>query len=254
MLNIFTALFKSTYSPRDIAKTRFQGIGKAILYVFLLSLLFTLPSAYYLCSGTVNSMNGFKTVLEKDFPDFTISNGELKTKAAVPKESEANGFVMVFDPTDAYGTKQIEAKQNAIGILKNKMVLAIDGQATEMNYSLMPADLTKKEIMSALNQNKTMIVTVLSILLYIITSAGKFIEVSFLAVIGLFLKNAQRKTLNYQQLWKLSAYSITLSTIFFTIMRALVITVPSEFIVNWFVNFIILFLVLKEIPSKKTSD
>ncbi|MCP6681029.1 DUF1189 domain-containing protein [Bacillus nakamurai] len=253
-MNIFTALFKSTYSPRDIAKTRFQGIGKAILYVFLLSLLFTLPSAYYLCSGTVNSMNGFKTVLEKDFPDFTISNGELKTKAAVPKESEANGFVMVFDPTDAYGTKQIEAKQNAIGILKNKMVLAIDGQATEMNYSLMPADLTKKEIMSALNQNKTMIVTVLSILLYIITSAGKFIEVSFLAVIGLFLKNAQRKTLNYQQLWKLSAYSITLSTIFFTIMRALVITVPSEFIVNWFVNFIILFLVLKEIPSKKTSD
>ncbi|KXZ18570.1 hypothetical protein AXI59_10220 [Bacillus nakamurai] len=253
-MNIFTALFKSTYSPRDIAKTRFQGIGKAILYVFLLSLLFTLPSAYYLCSGTVNSMNGFKTVLEKDFPDFTISNGELKTKAAAPKESEANGFVMVFDPTDAYGTKQIEAKQNAIGILKNKMVLAIDGQATEMNYSLMPADLTKKEIMSALNQNKTMIVTVLSILLYIITSAGKFIEVSFLAVIGLFLKNAQRKTLNYQQLWKLSAYSITLSTIFFTIMRALVITVPSEFIVNWFVNFIILFLVLKEIPSKKTSD
>ncbi|MBY8912950.1 DUF1189 domain-containing protein [Bacillus sp. YC2] len=252
-MNIFTALLKSTYSPRDIAKTRFQGIGKAILYVFLLSLLFTAPSAYYLCSGTVNSMNGFKTVLEKDFPDFTISNGELKTNAAAPKESEANGFVMVFDPTDAYGTKQIEAKQNAIGILKNKMVLAIDGQATEMNYSLMPADLTKKEIMSALNQNKTMIVTVLSILLYIITAAGKFIEVSFLAVIGLFLKNAQRKTLNYQQLWKLSAYSITLSTIFFTIMRALVITVPSEFIVNWFVNFIILFLVLKEIPSKKPS-
>lgn len=41
MLNIFTALWKSTYSPADIAKTRFQGIGKAILYVFLLSVLFT---------------------------------------------------------------------------------------------------------------------------------------------------------------------------------------------------------------------
>ncbi|XYJ24178.1 DUF1189 family protein [Bacillus velezensis] len=39
MLNIFTALLKSTYSPADIAKTRFQGIGKAILYVFLLSVL-----------------------------------------------------------------------------------------------------------------------------------------------------------------------------------------------------------------------
>ncbi|MEH7664439.1 DUF1189 domain-containing protein, partial [Bacillus velezensis] len=37
------------------------------------------------------------------------------------------------------------------------------------------------------------------------------------------------------------------------IMRALVITVPSEFLVNWFVNFIILFLVLKEIPPRKTA-
>ncbi len=43
-----------------------------------------------------------------------------------------------------------------------------------------------------------MIVTVLSVLLFIMTAAGKFIEVSFLAVIGLILKNAQRKTLNYQ--------------------------------------------------------
>ncbi|WP_217608720.1 DUF1189 family protein, partial [Bacillus sp. GbtcB15] len=109
------------------------------------------------------------------------------------------------------------------------------------------------EIISALNQNKTMIVTVLSVLLFNMTAAGKFIEVSFLAVIGLILKNAQRKTLNYQQLWKLSAYSITLSTIFFTNMRALVITVPSEFLVNWFVNFIILFHVLKEIPPRKTA-
>lgn len=145
MLNIFTALLKSTYSPADIAKTRFQGIGKAILYVFLLSVLFTLPSAYYLCSGTVNSMNGFKTVLKKISLISSISNGELQTKASASKETEANGFVIVFDPTDAYGAKQIAAKQNAIGILKNKMVLAVDGQATEMNYSLMPADITKKK-------------------------------------------------------------------------------------------------------------
>lgn len=96
-----------------------------------------------------------------------------------------------------------------------------------------------------------MIVTVLSVLIFLVTAAGKFIEVSFLALIGLIIKNAQQKQLSYQQLWKLSAYSITLSTIFFTIMRALETTVQSEFLVNWFVNFVILFLVLKELPAKK---
>ncbi|KYD02102.1 DUF1189 domain-containing protein [Bacillus atrophaeus] len=252
-MNLFKLFVKSTYSPKDIAKTRFQGIGKAILYVFLLSLLFTLPSAYYLSSGTVKSMNGFKSVLQDDFPDFTISNGKLQTDEKKSTESQANGFVIVFDPTDAYGTEQIEAKQNAIGILKDKFVLAIDGQATEMNYSLLPSELTKKDVMSGLHQNKTMIVTVLSVLLFLMTAVGKFIEVSFLGLIGLIMKNAQRKQLSYPQLWKLSAYSITLSTIFFTIMRALEASVPSEFLVNWFVNFVILFLVLKEIPSKKTA-
>ncbi len=88
-------------------------------------------------------MNGFKTVLHKDFliSKFQTANFKPMKKAT---ESQANGFVIVFDPTDAYGTEQIEAKQNAIGILQNKFVLAIDGQAQEMSYSMMPSELQKK--------------------------------------------------------------------------------------------------------------
>lgn len=205
-MNVFQLFIKSTYSPRDIAKTRFQGIGKAILYVFLLSVLFAIPTAYYVSTGTVKSMNGFKTVLNKDFPDFTISNGKLQTDEKKATESQANGFVIVFDPTDSYGTEQIEAKQNAIGILQNKFVLAIDGQAQEMSYSMMPSELQKKDVIAGLNQNKAMIVTVLSALIFLVTAAGKFIEVSFLALIGLIIKNSQKKHLSYHQLWKLGYY------------------------------------------------
>lgn len=204
-MNVFQLFIKSTYSPRDIAKTRFQGIGKAILYVFLLSVLFAIPTAYYVSTGTVKSMNGFKTVLNKDFPDFTISNGKLQTDEKKATESQANGFVIVFDPTDSYGTEQIEAKQNAIGILQNKFVLAIDGQAQEMSYSMMPSELQKKDVIAGLNQNKAMIVTVLSALIFLVTAAGKFIEVSFLALIGLIIKNSQKKHLSYHQLWKLAS-------------------------------------------------
>lgn len=98
----------------------------------------------------------------------------------------------MFDPTDSYGTEQIEAKQNAIGILQNKFVLAIDGQAQEMSYSMMPSELQKKDVIAGLNQNKAMIVTVLSALIFLVTAAGKFIEVSFLALIGLIIKNSQK--------------------------------------------------------------
>ena len=55
---------------------------------------------------------------------------------------------------------------DAVGILQNKFVLAIDGQAQEMSYSMMPSELQKKDVIAGLNQNKAMIVTVLSALIF----------------------------------------------------------------------------------------
>ncbi|WP_146908421.1 DUF1189 family protein, partial [Bacillus paralicheniformis] len=56
-----------------------------------------------------------------------------------------------------------------------------------------------------------------------------------------------------KHLWVMSAYSITLATVFFAIMDALEAVVPSQFLLNWFVNFIILFLAIKETPSSKAA-
>ncbi|WP_174881655.1 DUF1189 family protein, partial [Metabacillus niabensis] len=40
-MNIFKQLFTSIYSPRTISTFRFQGIGKTILFVFILTLVST---------------------------------------------------------------------------------------------------------------------------------------------------------------------------------------------------------------------
>lgn len=55
-------------------------------------------------------------------------------------------------------------------------------------------------------------------------------------------------------LWKLSAYSLTLTTVFFAIMSALNTPVANSFLLNWVINFIFLYLVVKEIPAKKAND
>ncbi len=54
-------------------------------------------------------------------------------------------------------------------------------------------------------------------------------------------------------LWKLSAYSLTLTTVFFAIMSALNTPVANSFLLNWVINFIFLYLVVKEIPAKKSK-
>ncbi|MCY9150147.1 DUF1189 domain-containing protein, partial [Bacillus haynesii] len=150
-------------------------------------------------------------------------------------------------------TKQIEDKRNSVGILKDKFVIAIDGQVQEMPYTMLPEDMSKDDILSLVDQNKAVIVPVLCVLLFLATAAGKFIDVSVLAVIGLIIRNGQKKMLSYKQLWVMSAYSITLATVFFAIMDALEAVVPSQFLLNWFVNFIMLFLAIKETPASKAA-
>jgi chromate transport protein ChrA len=87
----------------------------------------------------------------------------------------------------------------------------------------------------------------------LIASGSKFIEISILAMIGLLFKNGLSRNVNYRHLWILSVYSVTITTIFFTVMDALQTTVPLDFYINWIVNMFILYLAIKEIPSNKKS-
>ena len=59
--------------------------------------------------------------------------------------------------------------------------------------------------------------------------------------------------MQYRHLWRLSAYAVTLPTIFFTIMEALKTIVPGGFLIHWFVAVIMLMLTLKELNTEKTS-
>lgn len=62
-MNIFKQLFKSLYSPKDIAFYRFQGIGKTILYVFFLTLLSVIPTVYYFSAAVINGLDAAQTAV-----------------------------------------------------------------------------------------------------------------------------------------------------------------------------------------------
>lgn len=47
-ISLLTIMVNSIYSPKEIAKYRFLTIGKAIQYVFLFALIFTLPGIFNL--------------------------------------------------------------------------------------------------------------------------------------------------------------------------------------------------------------
>ncbi|WML30690.1 DUF1189 family protein [Neobacillus sp. OS1-32] len=64
-MNIFKQLVKSIYSPKDIALFRLQGIGKTILYVFLLTFISILPSIVFLSSALTSGLSTAKSFIQR---------------------------------------------------------------------------------------------------------------------------------------------------------------------------------------------
>lgn len=257
-MNIFNQFVKSIYSPKDIALFRFQGIGKTILYVFFLTLISVLPSIIFFSTAMSTGLESAKTFIEEETPDFSIKNGELSADTNVPVTINKEDFTFILDPTGAVSDVEVRDEGDAFALLKDEFVISAGGQSETYPYSMMQGlDLTSETLLDFLDNISSargIIISVISIVMYLFSSAASFIEVSIVALLGLVLKNILGRKLNYGHLWRMAAYSETLPTLFFTIMTALKTTVPNSSLINWIVVLIVLLLAINEIPKPKKAS
>jgi hypothetical protein len=257
-LNIFKQLIVSLYSPKDISSFIKQGMGKTILYVLLLTLISLLPTFYLFNNAIINELEDLQETVKNDLPSFVIENGELISDETTPLTINKNDLTVIFDSTGTITSDDAKSSSNSIHLLKNEVVYTMAGQSQTIPYSLITdTTLTKEDLIELAVSMESLLPIVLpltSVVIYLFSSISKCIGVSFLALFGLALKNIFRTELTYGQLWRLSAYSVTLPTIFFMIMEALKTYVPGGFLIYWLVATIMLILVIKEIPSSQQKN
>ncbi|MCM3571898.1 MULTISPECIES: DUF1189 domain-containing protein [Mesobacillus] len=257
-MNIFAQIGKSIYSPKVIADTRFQGIGKTILFLFTLTLISILPVVYYMFVGISEAVGTAKQSIQTDLPSFTIENGVLNSDIKAPLTIKNGSFTLIFDPTGAIDQEDMTGMDANFAMLQNEIVLAAGGESNAVPYSLFSNEsMTKDDIISLIDTAESSLPVLLGLLfivIYVFSSGMKFIEVSLLALFGLLLKKLAGRNLQYRHLWRMAAYSTTLPTIFFTIMAFLETEVPFSFSVNWFVASMMLLLAIKELPGKTPAE
>lgn len=255
-LNIIKQLWVSIYSPKDIASFQSQGIGKTILFVFFISLIAFLPSAFYFGTMIVDGIDAMNETVSEDLPAFEIKNGTLTTEEGEPFSLNKNGYQIFVDGTGTLTPEEVAAKADeAVALLKSDLVFVSGGNVQSTPYSLLEGD--NQEISTWLESVESVLPIILPLLLlilYLFTASGIFIKVTILAAFGLLFKNALGRSLSYRHLWRIGAYSITLATIFFTIMDAFKATVPFASIISWFVTLIMLYLTIKETAANKIAD
>ena len=251
-MNIFKQFYKSIYSPKDIATFRNQGIGKTILYLVFLALIAVLPLFITFVQISNNVYDSVKSTIQ-DIPDFEINNGELISEIKDPITIDSSDVApIIFDSTGSLTLEEVEYKSNnTIAILQEEIVFRFDGQTNYFKYSdLRMGSVTKSEIeqfLTMIEPMKSITYIISFILFYLIEIAGNIITVTVLALFGLLLKG--KSQINYGHSWKLSAYAMTLATVFFTIMNFFHAFVPFANFINWGVMLIMLYLSIKEITK-----
>lgn len=258
-MNIFKQFWLSLYSPKDIAKFRFQGIGKTILYVFLLVFISTLPSFIYSTNTVKDGVASFKEAIEHKIPAFEIKNGKLHTEATEPIVQNDPNFDIFFDGTGTLTAKDVEMKtDNGLALLKSEFVIIANGTVQAQPYSLFQGfTLTKDDVASFMKQIDGLLIILVLIVgafTYLFAAGLKFIEITIIAMVGKLLASTYNPKLQYRHLWIIAAYSVTISTIFFTIMGIFQTSVIGGMFVNWAVTLTMIYLVIKEVPLPKSKQ
>lgn len=257
-MNIFKQLFKSLYSPKDIASFRSQGIGKTILFVFLLSIVSVLPVIYYSNTAINSAIQITEEALKEDLPSFTIENGQLESPKEQPFTINKGEISIIFDSTGSIDVGNVSNTGDTLALLKHELVFSAGGKVHSFSYSMLANDKITKEDIEKLIRDSDSAVTVLLLLysffIFLFSSALKFVEVTILALVGLLIRNISRKPLEYRHLWRMTAYSITLSTVFFAIMSLLQTQVPFGSLISWFISLTVLLLAIQEVPTLNQQD
>ncbi|GGE74100.1 DUF1189 domain-containing protein [Priestia taiwanensis] len=255
-MSIFTQFIRSFYSTKDIASYRFQKIGKTILYVFFLALLAALPMIYHLYSISNKELQFVKTVAAEELPDFEIKNGVLETANPTQIVKERPDFTFIFDPNVTEIPSTYKNNPVTIAVLKDKFIANIPGQEQTVMYdTLGDSPMTKQHVMDlfqTLEDIAPILFGIVAVIMYLYTCFTQFFYTTIFAALALLLRRQTPQKLTYKHLWTMTAYAMTIPTVFFIIMDALMITIPfSHFLLYSFVTMLILFLSLREIPTPK---
>lgn len=256
-MNIFRQFIYSLCSPKIISIFRFQGIGKAILYVFLLSLIASFPSAFQFSENVIQGVLAVENATKmENYPSFTIDNGILSSTMKEPFFFEEDDFIFIVDSTASINRETLHKNSKFIAFLQNEVIITMNNRTDIIQYSILDIPFTHIDLAKLIvkaSSSLPIILPFLLALLFFITSASKFIETTVLGFIGLLIKNAASIKLKYRHTWILAAYSMTIPTAFFIVMDAFQLIVPAGGLLYWTIASIVLFLVIKEIPSKKRS-
>ncbi|ADH99826.1 DUF1189 domain-containing protein [Salisediminibacterium selenitireducens] len=250
-MNLFKQFIYSHYQPQTIASFVRQRIGRSVLYVFLLMFLTSLPLIFLSVSGFSALYDDLDEQL-RDFPEFSVENGQLVSDEGTSMTETDDGTVIIFDPDGEYTPIDLIDYGEGIALLEREAVLLTGDIYETISYQQLGGDFSKADFVNlseSIGGILPLILTLIGLLIYLVGTAMKFIGVTALAAITMFLKRNVVNELKFSQAWVLSAFAVTLPTTLFAFFDLIQFQFPFQFAIYWVIAITMMNLVLKHLAT-----
>jgi len=214
-IGFFTKVKISLTSPKAYADLLKESMGKAIVYLLLICIIFGGIAAIKDIVTYEQVINNFSVNLKDKVPDFTFKDGELNVAGTMPIILDDDKGNPIIINTDATTDKSLlDNYSSGILITKTELFQKISPTSTkETSFeSLKTMTFTNANLSNWLNISKVLVFFTI-IIEPLFFFGFKFISVLIITILGLILNAIFKSKLFFKELYKLSIYAITLSII-----------------------------------------
>ncbi|MFC0558087.1 DUF1189 domain-containing protein [Halalkalibacter alkalisediminis] len=251
-LTFWEWFFKSFYSRKVIAYSRFRPITTTIGYVLFIVFIASIPYFVSLNMATYTGVDRLNHLLVSDLPSFQLINGSLQLDRTEPFYTEelGEGFVLI-DPANFYSDEDLKLLNEGIALQQHNILFVANGNIQSISYTLLGLnELTKEELAKRIQDLQgflPILLFIVTTLLYVGLSGLAYLGISILAFIATFFKRG--RPLQYRHFWTITAHALTLPVIVLYWIDILVTPIPfSAFVLS---TLLLVFMAVHTIPIPK---
>lgn len=234
-----------------------QGFGKALLYIFLVTLILSTITNVNRINQFLSETSDMQTELTKYAPEFELKNGLLTVDSAEPIYYRKDGFVLIVDTTGKTNKSISDTYADVVYIDSNEFILKQNYKTVQaIKFSDIPElNTTKNTIQNLLSLSKIFLPIILLILDPIISFIFNLISgCIILAPISLTISSFMNVKLNYRKTCIISFYAMTMPLLLQTLLDISGIVMNEFSMLFYLISLVYCGLAIRELKNKDKSN
>lgn len=190
-----------------------EGLGKSILYIFLVTLIFSTITNFKIIDTFNTEITNMQEALVHNIPNFELKNGEFSMDSTEPVYYKYDGDILIIDTVNKTSTSALDQYSNGIYI-NSKSIVSRQDYATlyTFNFSDYPElTLTNSSFQKILLLLKTVLPIILVVfnplISFLLNLAAVFIV---LGPVSIGISSIIGVKFNYSRACTLSFYAMTM--------------------------------------------